>query len=119
MEEVLFTSGRNLPNIDPSLHIWHWPISLYLFLGGLAAGILFFAALFFILGKEDEYPGGSQSCLSYSSNSIGIGIGSIGCRLNASIVFLAIVHHFQDRISDVLGRLGLINYYAAGYVMDL
>lgn len=56
MQEELFTSGRDIPNIDPSLQIWHWPISLYLFLGGLAAGILFFAALFYILGKEKEYP---------------------------------------------------------------
>ena len=56
MQEELFTSGRHIPNIDPSLQIWHWPISLYLFLGGLAAGILFFAALFYVLGKEKEYP---------------------------------------------------------------
>ena len=56
MEEELFISGRNIPNIDPSLHVWHWPISLYLFLGGLAAGLLFFAALFYLMGKENEYP---------------------------------------------------------------
>ncbi|MCH4552254.1 NrfD/PsrC family molybdoenzyme membrane anchor subunit [Aestuariibaculum lutulentum] len=56
MQEELFTSGRNIPNIDPSLQIWHWPISLYLFLGGLAAGILFFAALFYLMGKEKQYP---------------------------------------------------------------
>jgi len=56
MEEELFISGRNIPNIDPSLEIWHWPISLYLFLGGLSAGLLFFAALFTLLGKEKEYP---------------------------------------------------------------
>lgn len=56
MEEELFTSGRNIPNIDPSLQIWHWPISVYLFLGGLAAGLLFFAALFTILKKEKETP---------------------------------------------------------------
>jgi len=56
MQEELFTSGRNIPNIDPSLQIWHWPISLYLFLGGLSAGILFFSALFYILGKDKDYP---------------------------------------------------------------
>lgn len=56
MQEELFTSGRNIPNIDPSLEVWHWPIALYLFLGGLAAGILFFAALFYVLGKDNEYP---------------------------------------------------------------
>ncbi len=54
MKEELFVSGRNIPNIDPYLNIWHWQIPLYLFLGGLAAGILFFAALFTIMGKEDQ-----------------------------------------------------------------
>lgn len=56
MQEELFTSGRNIPNIDPSLQIWHWPISVYLFLGGLAAGLLFFAELITVLGKDKEYP---------------------------------------------------------------
>ncbi len=56
MQEELFTSGRNIPHIDPSLEIWHWPISVYLFLGGLAAGLLFFAGVITILGKDKEYP---------------------------------------------------------------
>lgn len=56
MKEELFVTGRNLPNIDPYLNIWHWQIPSYLFLGGLAAGILFFAGLFTLLGKEKEMP---------------------------------------------------------------
>lgn len=56
MKEELFVSGRNIPNIDPHLNIWHWQIPVYLFLGGLAAGILFFAALYYILNKEKEFP---------------------------------------------------------------
>ncbi len=54
MREELFVSGRNIPNIDPYLNIWHWQIPIYLFLGGLAAGILFLAGVFTILGKEKE-----------------------------------------------------------------
>jgi len=54
MQEEIIISGRHLPHIDPHLELWHWQISLYLFLGGLAAGILFFAALFYLLGKEKE-----------------------------------------------------------------
>ncbi|NOY51118.1 MAG: polysulfide reductase NrfD [Chlorobi bacterium] len=54
MKEELFVSGRNIPNIDPFLNIWHWEIPLYLFLGGLAAGIMFFAGLFLVMGKEKE-----------------------------------------------------------------
>jgi protein NrfD len=56
MKEELIVSGRMNPNIDPYLHIWHWHIPVYLFLGGLAAGILFFAALYTIMGREKEMP---------------------------------------------------------------
>jgi len=44
------------PGIDPHLSVWHWPIPLYLFLGGLAAGIMFFAAYYTIRGKEKKMP---------------------------------------------------------------
>ncbi len=56
MREEIIVSGRMNPLVDPHLNIWHWQIPLYLFLGGLAAGILFFAALYFLNGKEKEYP---------------------------------------------------------------
>ena len=56
MKEELIISGRMNPGIDPYLNLWHWQIPIYLFLGGLAAGILFFAALYYIRGKEKEMP---------------------------------------------------------------
>lgn len=54
MKEAII-SGRHIQNIDPVLHIWHWQIPLYLFLGGLAAGLIFFASLYYLLGKSDKY----------------------------------------------------------------
>ena len=33
-------SNRQNPGIDPQLHIWGWEIPVYLFLGGLVAGLL-------------------------------------------------------------------------------
>ncbi|MCF7797153.1 MAG: polysulfide reductase NrfD [Lentisphaeria bacterium] len=55
MVEEIITSGRMTPEVDPILHIWGWEIPLYLFLGGFAAGILFFSALFTLQNKEDRY----------------------------------------------------------------
>lgn len=55
MNEELIVSGRMNPSVDPILNIWHWQIPLYLFLGGLAAGIMFFAALSFIRGRESVH----------------------------------------------------------------
>lgn len=56
MHELDLTSGRNMHLIDPQLMIWGWEIPVYLFLGGLVSGILFFSALYFIRGKADEMP---------------------------------------------------------------
>ena len=56
MNEEILISGRMNPHIDPTLGIWGWEIPLYLFLGGLAAGILFFASLYTLLGREKELP---------------------------------------------------------------
>ena len=65
MREEIIISGRMNPNIDPYLHIWHWQIQTYLFLGGLAAGILFFSAYYHVTGKENKY-----STASYLSTMI-------------------------------------------------
>ncbi len=55
MKEELIVSGRMNHMVDPNLNIWHWQIPLYLFLGGMAAGILCIAALYYIRGREDDY----------------------------------------------------------------
>jgi formate-dependent nitrite reductase membrane component NrfD len=55
MKEELIISGRMNHLVDPHLNIWHWQIPLYLFVGGVAAGILFFASLYYIMGREKKY----------------------------------------------------------------
>lgn len=52
IEEVLVTARYNA-KVDPSLGIWTWEISLYLFLGGMTAGIMLFAALAVLARKAD------------------------------------------------------------------
>jgi formate-dependent nitrite reductase membrane component NrfD len=56
MHELTITSGRSMHLIDPQLTIWGWEIPVYLFLGGLVSGILFFSALYYLRGKTDEMP---------------------------------------------------------------
>lgn len=47
--------GRANAQIDPSLHVWGWEIPVYLFLGGLAAGVLILPALLELLsGKKPK-----------------------------------------------------------------
>lgn len=77
MREEIFVSGRNLPNIDPQLHIWHWPIPLYLFLGGLAAGLLFFASFYYIKGNEKEMPSTMKYGPFIALGAIVLGLGAL------------------------------------------
>ena len=45
------TTTRTNPQIDPSLHIWGWEIPVYLFLGGLVAGIMIISGYFIFKGR--------------------------------------------------------------------
>lgn len=45
MEPVEIDFGRMNPGVDPHLEIWEWQIPLYLFLGGMAAGIMVLTAV--------------------------------------------------------------------------
>lgn len=58
-EELLVTARANVL-IDPSLHIWTWEVAMYLFLGGLTAGVMIFAALATLMNKDDEAPFASK-----------------------------------------------------------
>ena len=77
MKEEIIISGRMIPHVDPHLELWHWPISLYLFLGGLSAGILFFAALFTILGKENVYTGAIKRATIVVPFALAIGLAAL------------------------------------------
>ncbi|TNF91876.1 MAG: polysulfide reductase [Gammaproteobacteria bacterium] len=51
IEEVLVTARYNA-KVDPFLTIWSWEVTVYLFLGGLTAGIMVFSALVHLLKKQ-------------------------------------------------------------------
>ena len=55
LEEVLATARYN-PKVDPTLGIWTWEIAFYLFLGGMTAGVLIFAALPHVMKRTDQAP---------------------------------------------------------------
>jgi formate-dependent nitrite reductase membrane component NrfD len=49
-----FTTTRHNPGVDPMLHIWGWEIPVYLFLGGLVAGLMIIAGVRLLLMKPRE-----------------------------------------------------------------
>ncbi len=45
------TTTRHNPLVDPSLHAWGWEIPVYLFLGGLVAGMMIISGYFIFSGR--------------------------------------------------------------------
>lgn len=87
MQEEIFISGRDIPKIDPNLEIWHFPIALYLFLGGLAAGILFFAALFTALDKDKQVPAVVKYAMIIVPVALAIGLMALFYDLTHKLYF--------------------------------
>lgn len=53
---VEVTSGRSNLHVDPELHIWASEIPIYLFLGGLAGGLLILSAVLAFMARRDGRP---------------------------------------------------------------
>jgi len=66
--------------IDPSLHIWGWEIPVYLFLGGLAAGLLVLPALL-EMARGDRRLSGSVQAMPFAALAI-ISLGMVALFLD-------------------------------------
>ena len=49
-----FTSTRHNLGIDPTMHIWGWEIPVYLFLGGLVAGLMVLAGYHILKARDHQ-----------------------------------------------------------------
>ncbi len=55
MNEIVLTTKKAIVS-GHSLNIWRWEVPMYLFLGGLTAGILLIAAFMILKDKPKKYP---------------------------------------------------------------
>ena len=71
MLEITTTRHNHL--IDPVLHVWSWQIPVYLFIGGLVAGMMIIAGYFLFKGRHSE-----DNCSCFYLPLISIILLSIG-----------------------------------------
>ncbi len=87
MHELTITSGRMNHGIDPVLHAWGWEIPVYLFLGGLAAGLLFFSAYFYLKGKDKTFVTAVKTAPMFVPVLLAIGLGALFLDLSHKLYF--------------------------------
>lgn len=76
MEEILVTARANA-KVDPVLAIWGWEIPVYLFLGGLAAGIMCFAAAAVLFDRDRRAPFAAQRLALWAPVVLSVGMGAL------------------------------------------
>ncbi len=65
-----FTTTRHNPLIDPHLAVWSWEIPVYLFLGGLVAGMMILAGAAMLQARARRRSAGTTSrCMRRCSRS--------------------------------------------------
>jgi len=67
------TTTRNNPQIDPFTHVWGWEIPVYLFLGGLVAGMMIISGYFLFSKRYKE-----TNCACYTLPIISLILLSMG-----------------------------------------
>ena len=70
---VEVTTTRANAMVDPSLHVWGWEIPVYLFLGGLVAGMMIIAGYFLFTGRNRH-----SSCACFVLPTLGLVLLSAG-----------------------------------------
>jgi protein NrfD len=67
------TSTRANPLVDPGLHVWGWEIPIYLFLGGLVAGMMLISGYALLTGRQRKV-----GCVCYTIPPLALGLLSLG-----------------------------------------
>jgi protein NrfD len=68
------TTTRHNPLIDPACHVWGWEIPVYLFLGGLVAGMMIISGYLVFSGRYRE----SSRCACFTVPLLGLVLLSLG-----------------------------------------
>ena len=80
-----YVTTRHNPLIDPSLHVWSWQIPLYLFIGGIVAGMMIISGYFLFSKRYKEI-----DCVCYSLPLLSLIVLSLGM----FSLFLDLEHKF-------------------------
>ncbi len=67
------TTTRANPMIDPSMHVWGWEIPVYLYLGGLVAGMMILTGYLLFSGRHRH-----ANCACFLAPGLGLVLLSLG-----------------------------------------
>ena len=118
MEEVLATAHFN-PKIDPSLAIWDWRIAVYLFLGGVTAGIMCYSAWAVLARREREAPFAAWRLALWGPIVLSLGMTTLFLDLEHKLFVFRFYTTFKPASPMSYGAWILIFVYPAAIALIL
>jgi len=73
MKEIVITTNK-ISHLGSSIGVWRWEVPLYLFLGGLAAGIMIFAAIMILRDENKKFPLSTNRIILAAPIAVSIGM---------------------------------------------
>ncbi|MGD8591079.1 MAG: polysulfide reductase NrfD [Chromatiales bacterium] len=110
LQELLITPRLN-EKIDPILEIWTWEISFYLFLGGLTAGIIVFAALAQLRQREGQGSFSADALALWAPIALSLGMTTLFLDLEHKLFVFRFYTTFQPTSPMSWGAWVLIIIY--------
>ncbi|MBI2407388.1 MAG: polysulfide reductase NrfD [Gemmatimonadetes bacterium] len=117
MQELTITRHNEL--IDPLLHIWSWQIPVYLFLGGLVAGIMIISGWFVLQGRYKHTTFSTFYLPHISLVLLSLGMGALFLDLEHKLYFWRLFTTFQWTAPMSWGSWLLLTIYPALWVNTL
>ena len=118
LEEILTTARAN-PHVDPGLSLWGWEIAVYLFLGGMTAGIMFFAALMLLRNRPEQTPFAAAKLALWAPVVLSLGMGTLFLDLEHKLYVFRFYTAFEPTSPMSWGSWILILVYPASILLIL
>jgi len=119
MSEELLVTARNNTLIDPSLHIWTWEVAMYLFMGGLTAGIMIIAALATVRNKDEVAPFATTRLALLAPIALSLGMTTLFLDLEHKLFVYRFYTSFQITSPMSWGAWILIVVYPFSFMQIL
>ena len=103
------TTTRHNPLVDPHLAVWSWEIPVYLFLGGIVAGLMILGGITMLRnGAGRRHPTLLLDARADCSTSrcMNIGMGALFLDLAHKLYVWRVYVDVPDHLADVVGLVG-------------
>lgn len=119
MSEITITTNKMASAHADGWHIWGWEIPVYLFLGGLTAGIIVVTALMILKKKGKEYPVATSKVILFAPVFITLGMVALFLDLTHKLYVWRFYTSFQVTSVMSWGAWILLLVYPINILMIL